>query len=457
MVVGLLVCLSSYSSLTAGQDAKPVSYYRDIVPVLKRSCTGCHHPGKLKADLDLTTYSTFQKGGKHGSSWAAGKPEESRVVEEVSGEEPNMPKEGDPLTKEEIALFERWIKEGATDDTPPEAGSFKLSAPPVYAAPPVISTMAFTPDGDMLAISGYHEVILHKPDGSGMIARLVGESPRIESVAFSPNGKLLAVSGGAPALFGEIQVWDVENRKQINSFKISNDSLYGVSFSPDGEKIAFGCADKTVRIVAAGDGKELIKFDSHSDWVFGTTFTVDGKRLLTGSRDRAMKLINVANGQFIDDVNKLLEGVMCIARHPTQDIVAYGGELGTPRIYRISDNQGRTAANNDVNVIRELERQPGPVCSIAYNHDGSLIAVGNVNGEVRIYRSADGSRVATLKENRGAVFALKFHPTKNHLVTAGFDGKVRIFEVPEGKLVTAFSPVPINEGEKVAAVGKTKD
>jgi len=96
-----------------------------------------------------------------------------------------------------------------------------------------------------------------------------------------------------------------------------------------------------------------------------------------------------------------------------------------------------------VNLVREFERQPGPVCSIAYSPDGNSIAVGNVDGEVRIYKTSDGSRLATLKENKGAVFALKFHPTKNQLGTGGYDGKVRIFEVPEGKLMTAFDPVPI--------------
>ena len=437
-----------------GADAKPVSYFHDVVPILKRSCTGCHHPAKLKGELDLTTYGAFQKGGKHGPSFKPETPEESRVIEEISGDEPNMPKEGDPLTKDEVALFERWITEGAKDDTPPEANSFKLSAAPVYTVLPAISTMAFSPDGNLLAVSGYHEVVLHKSDGSEIIARLVGESPRIESLAFAPNGKLLAVSGGAQSRFGEIQIWDVESHQELHSFKIGNDSLFGVSFSPDGERVAFGCADKTVRLIAVSDGKELMKFDNHGDWVLATTFTVDGKRLLSGSRDRAMKLINVANGQFIDDINKLLESVLCLARHPKEDIAAYGGDLGTPRIYRISDNQGRTAANNDVNLLREFERQPGPVCSIAYSPDGNSIAVGNVDGEVRIYKTSDGSRLATLKANKGAVFALKFHPTKNQLVTGGYDGKVRIFELPDGKMLNAFDPVPIKEADKVAAVGK---
>src|SRR2546430_12662036 len=55
-----------------------------------------------------------------------------------------------------------------------------------------------------------------------------------------------------------------------------------------------------------------------SDWVLATTFTVDGKRLLSGSRDRAMKLINVGNGQFIDDVNKLLENVLRSEEHTSE-------------------------------------------------------------------------------------------------------------------------------------------
>ena len=269
-----LMLLFAFKALAA--ESKPVSYYQDVFPIFKRSCNGCHHAGKLKGELDLTTYAAFQKGGKHGTAFKPGEPAASRIVEEVSGDEPNMPKEGDPLTKSEVALIEKWIKEGAKDDTPANANSFKLSAPPVYTSPALVSALAHSPDGNILAVSGYHEVVLHKADGSAMIARLVGESPRIESVAFSPDGKLLAVSGGAPSRFGEIQIWDVATHEQRKSFKISTDSLYGISFSPDGERAAFGGADKVVRIIAVSDGKELMKFDNHSDWIFGTTFTVDG-------------------------------------------------------------------------------------------------------------------------------------------------------------------------------------
>ncbi|HVY68825.1 MAG TPA: c-type cytochrome domain-containing protein, partial [Verrucomicrobiae bacterium] len=422
-------------------DDKPASYYHDILPIFKKSCTGCHHPGKLKGELDLTSYEMLKKGGKHGASFTAGDPKASRLVEEISGDEPSMPKEGDPLSKEEVALVERWVKEGAKDDTPAGAGSFKLAAPPVYTTSPVISAMAYSPDGTLLAISGYHEVLLHQVDGSGPVARLVGESPRIESVKFSPDGKLLAVSGGAPAQFGEIQVWDVTAHTESKSFKVTSDVLFGVSFSPDAKEIAFGCTDKTARVIDANDGHELMKFDNHSDWIFCTTFSVDGKRLLTGSRDKAMKLINVANGQFIDDINKLLEGVLCFARHPKEDLIAYGGDLGTPRIYRMQENQGRTAANNDVNQVRAFERQPGPVYSIAYSPDGGKIAVGSTGGEVRVYNTSDGKRAATLKNHGGAVFSIVFNPSGKRVATGGYDGLVREFDPENGELQSVFYPV----------------
>src|SRR6058998_278565 len=108
-------------------DDKPVSFYKEIVPIFKRSCNGCHHPGKLKGELDLTTYAAFKKGGKHGGAFKAGDPKESIIIDEISGKEPSMPKEGDPLTTQEVALIETWIKQGASDDTPANANSFKIA------------------------------------------------------------------------------------------------------------------------------------------------------------------------------------------------------------------------------------------------------------------------------------------------------------------------------------------
>ena len=127
-----------------------------------------------------------------------------------------------------------------------------MDHPPDYTRPPVIPASTSRPTGQLLAVAGFHEVLLWKADGSELVGRLVGLSERIESVGFSPDGKKLAVTGGRPARMGEVQVWDVAKRKLALSVPVTFDTVYGASWSPDGTKIAFGCADNT----RAGDRRQ---------------------------------------------------------------------------------------------------------------------------------------------------------------------------------------------------------
>ncbi|MEX2215620.1 MAG: c-type cytochrome domain-containing protein [Phycisphaeraceae bacterium] len=449
MSLALLLWLSFYSQSAIAQD-KPgdVSFYKDVVPILKKHCTGCHHPDKAKGKLDLTTFGALQKGGKNGAAFLAGDPDKSLLVKMIKGQPgaaPEMPEDADPLKPEQVAVIEKWIKAGAVDDSPPPLGPKVPAASPLYYRPTPVVDIKWSPDGSMMAITGYHEVILRSPDGEHITARLLGGSPRLESLAFSTDGKWLAVAGGSPAQWGEIQVWMVAEKKLHRSYRIGNDSLFGVSFSPDASLIAFGSADKTARIIKAEDGSEVLFFNNHSDWVFGTTFTLDGKRLLTGSRDMAMKLSEIETKRFIDDVNNPLDTVNDLARHPTQDMVVYGGKLGTVRIYKISDNQNRTAARNDTNLVRMFERQDGPVMSVAYAADGSTIAVGSTMSEVRIYQAGDGKRIAALAGHDGAVYSIAYRPDGKAITTGCSDGKIRIFELPGGKLVKEMFAVPLED------------
>src|SRR5260370_11256812 len=107
-------------------------------------------------------------------------------------------------------IVQRGISRGAKV-SPPASARVVIDAehPPTYTNAPVITALDYSPDGKMLAVAGYHEVLLHKPDGSGILGRLVGMSERIESVAFSPDGKWLAATGGDPSRFCELQIWDV--------------------------------------------------------------------------------------------------------------------------------------------------------------------------------------------------------------------------------------------------------
>lgn len=101
-----------------GGGMRSVSFVHDIQPILKESCVSCHRPGKAKGRLDLTTWESFHAGGKkHRPAFVPGQPERSAVVRMISGPDPSMPGKGDPLTRQEVALIARWVREGARDDS----------------------------------------------------------------------------------------------------------------------------------------------------------------------------------------------------------------------------------------------------------------------------------------------------------------------------------------------------
>ena len=443
-----LLCfvLWSPSAVADGHDKKePVSFHKQIVPILKRSCQGCHHPGDPNAELIVTSYTELKRGGMAGEAIIPGKPDESLIIELISGDPPAMPQNQEPLTADEIDLFKRWILEGAKDDTPAETDQTDGKYPS-YTVPPVVSAMAYSPDGSVLAVSGVNEVLLYDSKSFEIKARLVGKARRIQSIVYADGGKIVGIAGGSPAQFGEVQLWNTATNQLTKAIRSTYDTIYGLSFSPDATRVAFGSSDKTVRVISIADEKELVRFDNHGDWVFGTVFSTDGSHFVSCSRDTALKLVEVDTGSFVDDVNSSNKGygeINAIARHPSADQVLSVGEDRIPRLYRMFRQTRRDVGNTDFNLIRAYEAQPGSIDAVAFSADGTKFAVGSSSGEARVYNVADGKRLLSMQGDTVGVFALAFHPDGTQLATGGFDGKIRIFDANSGKQLNIFMSVPI--------------
>jgi WD40 repeat protein len=467
-----------------GKDKEPaeVSYYKHVRPILQQHCQGCHQPAKAEGGFIMTSYADlFKKGDHEEPGILPGNVDKSLIVAQIlphDGKPPAMPRGKEPLAQREVNLIKRWIAQGAKDDTPASTREVvDADHPPIYTSLPVITALAYSPDSKLLAVSGYHEVLLHHAEGSGLVGRLVGLSERIQSLAFSPDGKWLAAVGGSPGRFGEVQLWDVARKRLKLSLPFGFDTLYGVSWSHDSTRIAFGCPDHSVRAIDTA-GKQVLFQGGHSDWVLGTVFSREDQYIISVSRDMSMKLTEVATQRLIDNVTSITPGALkgglaAVDRRPLKakkmskvppdtpgvppkvyDEVICGGADGTPRLYKIHRETARKIGDDD-NRVRQYQPLPGRVYALAFNSDGTLFVAGSSldgTGETRVYKVDDGKMVKCAGQ-KGAVYAVAFRPDGEAVASAGFDGEVRLNDPETGELLGQFIPCPLTGGEATRTSG----
>jgi WD40 repeat protein len=436
-----------------------VSYFKQIRPIFQANCQGCHQPAKRGGEYVMTAFDQMLKGGESTeAAIVAGQPEKSNLLTQIALKDGKaaMPKERPPLSQPQIDLIKTWIAQGAKDDTPMSNRElFDIEHPPVYPAPPVINSLDFSPDGKLLAVAGYHEVILHEVPADAsqptkIVARLVGLSERIEAATFSPDGQKLAISGGKPGRSGELQIWNVPEKKLIQSIAVGYDTCYGASWSPNGQLVAVGCADNTTRAFDPITGEQKFFNGAHSDWVLDTVFGVKSDHIVTVGRDMTMKLYEVATQRFVDNITSITPGALKgglnqVTRHPTKDEVLAAGSDGSVKIYKMYRTQARQIGD-DFNLIRAYPSLPGRTMSVCFSADGSKVAACSSldgKGTVMIAQTDDAKQLAMVEVPESGLFTIAFRPDGNTVAVAGFDGTVRLFDT-SGKLVQKFVPVEVS-------------
>lgn len=474
---------------------KPVSFQSDIEPIFSRHCYGCHQGAKQLGSYLMTDFAALIAGGEsEEAAVVPGKPDESHLITLITpvdghAEMPDEPFK--PLSQVEIDLVRRWIEEGANNDSPEDSGPrYDQDHPPVYAGAPAIPSVDVSPDGTLIAVAGFHEVLLLDAQSGAKKARLVGMSPRINTVRFSPDGKRLAATGGTPAVRGEVQIWGVDSGELELSRLITYDALCGASWSPDGSRLGFGASDNVVRAIDANSGEQVLFQGAHNDWVRDTAFTHDGTHLISVARDMSCKLTEVETERFIDNITSITPGALSggissVVAHPERNEILVGGADGVAKVYRIFRETARKIGD-DANLVRKMPKMPGRIFSVAISRDASRLAAASTldgKSEVRIwdydftseltdelkkilakrvadrsakekktvdeYQNSEIKEVAKYSLDDAAVFAIAFSDNES-LVVAAADGNIRRLD-PSGNLIATFPAVEVADDALVAS------
>ena len=446
-----LVLLVAASSSAA--DKAKISFRRQVWPIFKRHCWGCHNGREAKAGLNMSSVKLTVKGGESGASIQPGKVNESLLLKMISGPKPEMPKKQPSLSPAKIAVIRQWVQEGAKDDSLPSDKQLQVRIPKSYKFAPAISGISLHPNGKTVAVACRSEVVIWdlatgKPK---RIQRIATTCDLITNVQFTFDGKTLAISGGSPSRYGEVRFLNSQY-KLISQRRIGFDTLFRGNFSPDGKTLALGGSDGAVHLVPVDAKAKTTKIDLHSDWVMDVTYSKDGKVLVSAGRDKATKVSSPSGRRLLRQLDSSAQPIMAVASSQLTAIAGGSDRRLLGYTYKIAlQNVAVTGAGNGSKPVsrrkqytKALENQAGQIFDLAT--DGAMktmAAVGDF-AEIRVYDMDSRKRIALIQKVPRPVFCVSLSQDGKTVAAGTKTGKVLVYSVPSGKPIAVIDPVPVN-------------
>ena len=213
---------------------------------------------------------------------------------------------------------------------------------------------------------------------------LRGHKRGVATVRFSPNGNLIA-SGSADST---VKIWSANTGRHIHTLCGHLAGISTVAWSPDSAVLATGSDDKTIRLWDIGTGKPFPHaFVGHHNYVYSLAFSPKGNILVSGSYDEAVFLWDIRTGR----------------------------------------------------IMQSLPAHSDPVCGVDFVRDGTLIASCASDGLIRVWDTPTGQCLRTFfHEDTPPATAVRFSPNGKYILAWMLDSSIRMWDYVEGRCVKTY-------------------
>lgn len=407
-----------------------LAYERDIAPIFRTYCAGCHNDADREGDFSLETFAGLRAGGDKGDPLKPGEADASLLIKLIEGRaKPAMPPKDEPkLPPAELARLKEWIAAGAPGPKRDVSILEQLVVPQVVtakqqAAP--ITALAFSPDGKQVAVAAGGRVELRRSPNGRARKTLTGLPGKVNAVHFSPDGKQLVTAGGIPGLNGAASLWEVRSGKRLREFGGHRDTLFDAEFSPDGSLLATAGYDRTIRLWQIADGKLLRTIAVHNGAVFDLAFDPSGAVLASASADQTVKLWRVSDGLRLDTLNQPQGELNAVIFTPDgRHILAAGADKRIHLWRFVSTN---APALNP--VVESRFAHEAAITTFTLGADGKSLLTAAADRTLKLWSLPDLVERRSFETQPDLVSALAAVPQRERFAAARLDGSLKVYDL----------------------------
>jgi dipeptidyl aminopeptidase/acylaminoacyl peptidase len=407
-----------------------VAYERDIAPIFRTYCAGCHNDADREGEFSLETFAGLRTGGDKGDPLNPGNAGASLLIKLIEGRaKPVMPPKDEPkVPAAELAQLKEWIAAGAPGPKRDFSILEQLVVPQVatakqQAAP--ITALAFSQDGKQLAVAAGGRVELRRSPNGRARKTLAGLPGKVNAVHFSPDGKQLVAAGGIPGLNGAASLWEVRSGKRVREFAGHRDTLFDAEFSPDGSLLATAGYDRAIRLWQVADGKLLRTIAGHNGAVFDLAFDLSGTVLASASADQTVKLWRVADGLRLDTLNQPQGELNAVIFTPDgRHILAAGADKRIHLWRFVSTN---APALNPVAESRFAHE--AAITAFTLSADGKSLLTAAADRTLKQWSLPDLVERRSFETQPDLVSALAAMPQRERFAAARLDGSLKVYDL----------------------------
>ncbi len=329
----------------------------------------------------------------------------------------------------------------------------------------------FTPDGERaITVSSDQTARLWDLAKAAEIRQYTGHTGPLFCLALSGDGRTL-VTG---AQDNTLRLWDVPQTRPIHFFKGHQAAAGGLSLSQDGRLLVSAAGDKTVRLwelsklANVADPAKLTAAEistqrpGHLHEVVSTAFRNDGNYFASGDVSGRILLWNSFLASSQGEFGQHGAAVTGLQFHPNNQQLISSDASGIVRVWQLpaqaarkldaiaaevrdlavmsnqaiavvatADNLVRAVNLTDGQVVREFPKLDTAVTSVALTPNNATLAVADEGGRARLFNFANAAEQGVIAGHTGKIQDVAFHADNQTVSTAGADGTVRLWQLPQ--------------------------